>query len=59
MRIFVRSFMEKATLAPQLAANNRRGGNEESACKFEEEAQAAEGYAELIRERILRAGLSP
>ncbi|HKD38385.1 MAG TPA: chemotaxis protein CheB [Pirellulales bacterium] len=57
--ISVRSFMEKATLARQLAAQNRRGGKEKVARKFEEEAEAVEGYANLIRERLLGAGPSP
>src|SRR5262245_19493683 len=53
--IAVRTFREKAVLGRQLAAQERRRGNPDGASRFEEEAQLAERYGNLIREYLFKA----
>jgi two-component system chemotaxis response regulator CheB len=55
----VRTFKEKTVLARQLAARERVRGNLTSAERFEDEAQVAEQYAELIHERVLKTLPTP
>jgi two-component system chemotaxis response regulator CheB len=52
----VRIFKEKTVLARQVAGQQRRGGNAESAERFEEEARLSEHYSTLIQEYLLKGG---
>jgi two-component system chemotaxis response regulator CheB len=49
----VRSFKEKAILARQLAVQERQGGRVDSATRFEDQADQAERYGDLILKHIL------
>jgi hypothetical protein len=51
----VRILKEKSVLARQLAACERQQGNLESASRFQDQAQLAEGQSELIKKDILQA----
>jgi two-component system chemotaxis response regulator CheB len=51
----VRTFKEKTVLARQLGAYQRGRGDAAAAARCEEEDRQAEGYADLIVEKLLRA----
>src|SRR5205085_2070452 len=55
----VRTFREKCVLSRQLATRDRKGGNSESAERFEEQARLAEHYALLIQQFILHGDRPP
>lgn len=50
----VRTFKEKTVLARQLAGQQRRSGQAESAERFEEDARLSEHYSTLIQEYLLK-----
>lgn len=52
----VRTFREKSILALQLANQERAGGNEASAARFDEQARQAARYGSLIRDLLIRDG---
>lgn len=49
----VRTFKERHLLARQLAEQNRGQGNADSAARFEEQAEQAQRYGELIQQYVL------
>jgi two-component system chemotaxis response regulator CheB len=55
--VAVRTFRERAVLARQLAARERGINDEKAAARFEEQANTAERYAELIQKQVLHAGI--
>lgn len=55
----VRTFIEKATLARQMAAQRRSQGLLVGLDRLEEEAQQAEHYAALIRQYLLKVSPTP
>jgi two-component system chemotaxis response regulator CheB len=55
----VRTFKEKAVLARQLAARERERGNLPLAKRFEEDAQVAQDYGDLIQVHVLKSTPTP
>lgn len=51
----VRTFRERSVLSRQLASRERRRGAEDAAGRFEESAQVAEGYSDVIQRYLLQA----
>jgi two-component system chemotaxis response regulator CheB len=50
----VRTFREKSVLGKQLADSERKKGNEEAAARFDEQAELAERYGQLIITHVLQ-----